>query len=71
MTHLTQTATWCEIHAQPDIWGEWAAPQYVAFAKVLAAVFSNGLGLNVDNPFAGKGALARVVSNAKLHPAVP
>lgn len=26
MTHLTQSATWQEIHAQPEIWRNWAAP---------------------------------------------
>jgi tagatose-6-phosphate ketose/aldose isomerase len=49
----------------------WAAPLYVALAQILAAVWSDSLGLNVDDPFAGKGTLTRVVSNVTLHPAVP
>lgn len=46
----------------------WAAPLYVALAQVLAAVWSDALGLGVDDPFAGKGTLTRVVSNVRLHP---
>ncbi len=49
----------------------WAAPQYVALGQILAAVWSDSLGLHVDDPFAGKGTLTRVVSNVRLHPAVP
>jgi tagatose-6-phosphate ketose/aldose isomerase len=30
MTQLTQTATWREIHAQPDIWRQWGAGLDVA-----------------------------------------
>lgn len=45
----------------------WAAPLYVALAQVLAAVWSDGLGLNVDDPFVGKGTLTRVVANVRLH----
>jgi|LauGreDrversion4_1035100.scaffolds.fasta_scaffold339898_2 tagatose-6-phosphate ketose/aldose isomerase len=71
MTQLTQTATRREIHAQSDIWREWGAGLDVALAQVLAAVWSDGLGLTVDDPFAGKGTLTRVVSNVKLHLAVP
>ena len=46
----------------------WAAPLYVALAQVLAAVWSDAMGLMVDDPFAGKGTLTRVVSNVRLHP---
>ena len=48
----------------------WAAPLYVALAQVLAAVWSDSLGLNVDDPFAGKGTLTRVVANVRLYPVV-
>ena len=71
MKHLTQTAKWRELHVRPDIWGEWAAALYVALAKVLAAIWSNGLGLNVDVPFASNGTLTREILDVTLHPAVP
>ncbi len=46
----------------------WAAPLYVAQSQILAAVWSDALGLPVDDPFAGKGTLTRVVANVRLHP---
>jgi len=49
----------------------WSAPLYVALAQVLAVVWSDGLGLAVDDPFAGLGTLTRVVSGVRLHPVVP
>lgn len=53
----------------PAAFGDvWAAPLYVAQAQILAAVWSQGLGLAVDDPFAGLGTLTRVVSGVRLHP---
>jgi tagatose-6-phosphate ketose/aldose isomerase len=49
----------------------WSAPLYVAQAQVLAVTWSDALGLNVDDPFAGLGTLTRVVSGVKLHPVTP
>lgn len=49
----------------------WAAPLYIALAQVLAVVWSDALGLLVDDPFAGQGTLSRVVSGVTLHPVVP
>lgn len=46
----------------------WAAPLYVALGQILAVTWSDALGLNVDDPFAGQGTLTRVVSGVKLHP---
>lgn len=46
----------------------WSAPLYVALAQLLAVHWSDALGLNVDDPFAGQGTLTRVVSGVKLHP---
>ena len=49
----------------------WAAPLYVALAQLLAVHWSDALGLNVDDPFAGQGTLTRVVSGVRLHPVTP
>lgn len=49
----------------------WSAPLYVALAQILAVHWSDALGLNVDDPFAGQGTLTRVVSGVKLHPVTP
>lgn len=45
----------------------WSAPLHVALAQVLAVVWSHRLGLAVDDPFAGRGTLSRVVSGVRLH----
>lgn len=51
--------------ALPDTWG---AVVQAAAAQVIAAVLSHRMGLNVDDPFAGKGTLTRVVADVKLYP---
>lgn len=51
--------------AVPDLW---SAVLCVALAQVLGVVWSARLGLNVDDPFAGRGTLSRVVSGVKLYP---
>lgn len=43
----------------------------VVLAQMLAVVWSDGLGLSVDDPFAGMGTLSRVVSGVKLYPVTP
>jgi tagatose-6-phosphate ketose/aldose isomerase len=43
----------------------------VVLAQMLAVVWSDGLGLNVDDPFAGMGTLSRVVSGVRLYPVSP
>lgn len=40
---------------------------YVLFAQALSVVWSHALGLNVDDPFKGRGTLTRVVSGVTLH----
>ncbi|NHB78040.1 SIS domain-containing protein [Rhodobacter calidifons] len=55
-------------HHFPDLW---SAPLYVALAQLLAIHWSDALGLNVDDPFAGQGTLTRVVSGVRLHPVTP
>ena len=49
----------------------WGAPLFVGLAQVLAVVWSDRLGLNVDDPFSGQGTLSRVVSGVKLYPVTP
>lgn len=46
----------------------WGAPLSVALAQVLAVMWSDRLGLSVDDPFAGQGTLSRVVSGVRLYP---
>ncbi|MBI1416581.1 MAG: SIS domain-containing protein [Limimaricola sp.] len=46
----------------------WGAALAVVAAQVAGVVWSNALGLNVDDPFAGQGTLARVVSGVRLYP---
>jgi tagatose-6-phosphate ketose/aldose isomerase len=55
--------------AVPQPFGDlWSAALYVALAQILAVVWSDSLGLAVDDPFAGQGTLTRVVSGVRLHP---
>lgn len=48
--------------------GGWAAALAVPYAQMLAAAWSDRLGLKVDNPFEGRGTLSRVVAGVRLHP---
>ena len=49
----------------------WGAPLAVALAQVQGVLWSEALGLDVDDPFAGRGTLSRVVSGVRLHPVAP
>ena len=49
----------------------WSTPLYVASAQVAGVLWSDALGLNVDDPFAGQGTLSRVVSGVTLYPVAP
>lgn len=44
-----------------------ASVLYVLLAQILATVWSHKMGLNVDDPFKGRGTLTRVVSGVKLY----
>jgi len=46
----------------------WAAPLCIAAAQMRGVSWSDELGLNVDDPFAGKSTLSRVVAGVKLYP---
>ncbi|MEM7256519.1 MAG: tagatose-bisphosphate aldolase [Pseudomonadota bacterium] len=46
----------------------WAAPVCVAYAQVAGVIWSNAMGLNVDNPFEGQQTLSRVVADVTLYP---
>ncbi|MDG1521401.1 MAG: SIS domain-containing protein [Yoonia sp.] len=46
----------------------WAAPLCVAAAQIRGVLWAHGLGLNVDDPFTGRGTLSRVVADVKLYP---
>jgi len=49
----------------------WAVPVCLAVAQVSAVTWAHGLGLNVDDPFAGQSTLSRVVSGVTLYPVAP
>jgi tagatose-6-phosphate ketose/aldose isomerase len=51
--------------------GGWGVVVPVVLAQMLAVVWSDGLGLTVDDPFAGQGTLSRVVSGVILYPVRP
>lgn len=53
---------------EPEGWG---AALAVVVAQVQAVVWSAALGLDVDDPFSGRGTLTRVVSGVRLHPVLP
>jgi predicted NBD/HSP70 family sugar kinase len=57
-----------EVHAVDG--DAWNAVLYVIVAQMLAAGWSQRLGLNVDDPFAGKN-LTRVVSDVRIYPVPP
>lgn len=46
----------------------WSAPLCIAAAQIRGVLWSEELGLNVDDPFAEQATLSRVVSGVKLYP---
>jgi tagatose-6-phosphate ketose/aldose isomerase len=54
-----------DVQVPTDSWGMLLP---VVLAQVLAVVWSERLGVAVDDPFAGQGTLSRVVSGVKLYP---
>lgn len=67
-SHLTTVGPGGDIELPTDGWGM-VLP--VALAQILAVTWSDRLGLPVDDPFAGRGTLTRVVSGVRLHPVAP
>lgn len=61
----------CDIDIAMPFGATWGTPLAVALAQILAVVWSDRLGLNVDSPFEGQGTLSRVVSGVKLYPVAP
>lgn len=54
--------------APPPVNDTWGAVVQVVAAQIIAVILSERLGLNVDNPFAGRGTLTRVVTGVTLYP---
>ena len=54
-----------------DLGDAWIAPLAVLYAQLLGVFWSDSLGLNVDDPFAGQGTLTRVVSGVTIYPVTP
>lgn len=49
----------------------WGSVLAIIYAQCLAVALSDRLGLAVDDPFAGRGTLSRVVAGVTLHPVSP
>ena len=45
----------------------WAAPNAILYSQLAGSLWSQAMGLNVDNPFEGQGTLTRVVSGVQLY----
>ena len=58
----------CDIVLRTLSDARWEACLYVLAAQLWAVIWSGQLGLNIDNPFEGKGNLSRVVSGVTLYP---
>lgn len=67
-TVLTFGDETCDIDLRAFNDVRWEAVLHVLAAQVWAVRWSGELGLNIDNPFAGKGNLSRVVSGVTLYP---
>ncbi|QQA44151.1 SIS domain-containing protein [Pelagovum pacificum] len=65
---LTTVGANADFDPNVDLPDAWLTPIAVALAQVLGVTWSDRLGLDVDDPFAGKGTLSRVVSGVTLYP---
>lgn len=68
MARVTTVGVGGDIGIDMPFGATWAAPLCVATAQLDAVRWSADLGLNVDDPFTGRGTLSRVVSGVKLYP---
>lgn len=67
-TVLTLGGKGCDVLLRSFTDARWEAPLHVLAAQLWAAIWSGKLALNIDNPFANKGNLSRVVSGVTLYP---
>jgi len=67
-TVVTVGGEGCDLVLQTVSDARWEACLYVLPAQLWAVLWSGELGLNIDNPFEGKGNLSRVVSGVTLYP---
>ncbi|MGV1848784.1 MULTISPECIES: phosphosugar isomerase [unclassified Rhizobium] len=70
-TVLTSGGHGCDLVVRQFKDARWEAVLHVLAAQVWAVTWSGALDLNIDNPFAGKGNLSRVVSGVTLYPVQP
>lgn len=59
--------TQADVHIPCTLDDGWTSVLHVLIAQWLGIVWSDQLGMNVDNPFEGQGTLTRVVSGVKLY----
>ena len=58
----------CDIGIDMPYGDTWGAPLAISFAQIAAVVWSAQMGLDVDDPFVGRGTLSRVVAGVRLYP---
>ncbi len=68
VTVVTLGGEGCEVPLRSFSDPRWEAPLFILAAQLWAVIWSGELGLNIDNPFADKGNLSRVVSGVTLYP---
>lgn len=68
LTRIETVGSGGDIDIEMPFGSAWAAPLCVAAAQVRGVLWSDALGLNVDDPFAGQDTLSRVVSDVTLYP---
>jgi tagatose-6-phosphate ketose/aldose isomerase len=67
-TVLTSGGDGCDVVVRQFPDARWEAVLHVLAPQLWAVIWSGSLDLDIDNPFAGKGNLSRVVSGVTLYP---
>lgn len=67
-SHVTTIGPGGDVDVPMPDGAAWGAPLAITYAQCLSVVLSDRLGLAVDDPFAGRGTLSRVVAGVTLHP---